>query len=121
MLRYDAHIEVYSKRRARVDRRAQSTFACRGFSLLKEGKKNRQQQISSEHNIVMGGAGQNGQLRWDEMFPIPASIPQAVKLIEHLTGLKRSPTQVGIFLKKLGLKRLKTYAVPASITPPGSA
>lgn len=43
----------------------------------------------------------------------PATIPQAVKLIEQLTGLKRSPTQVGIFLKKVGLKRLKTYAVPA--------
>ena len=45
----------------------------------------------------------------------PATIPQAVKLIEQLTGLKRSPTQVGIFLKKLGLKRLKTYAAPAKL------
>ncbi len=43
----------------------------------------------------------------------PATIPQAVHLIEQLTGLKRSPTQVGIFLKKVGLKRLKTYAIPA--------
>ena len=41
------------------------------------------------------------------------TIPEAVKRIEDLTGLKRSPTQVGIFLKKLGLKRLKTAAVPA--------
>ena len=41
------------------------------------------------------------------------TIPQAVKRIEELTGIKRSPTQVGIFLKKLGLKRLKTSAVPA--------
>jgi transposase len=41
------------------------------------------------------------------------TIPEAVKRIEHLTGLKRSPTQVGIFLNKLGLKRLKTSAVPA--------
>lgn len=43
----------------------------------------------------------------------PTTIPEAVKRIEQLTGLKRSPTQIGIFLKKLGLKRLKTYAVPA--------
>jgi transposase len=43
----------------------------------------------------------------------PASIPEAVKRIEGLTGLTRSPTQVGIFLKQLGLKRLKTAAVPA--------
>ena len=41
------------------------------------------------------------------------TIPQAAKLIEQLTGLKRSPTQVGIFLKKVGLKRLKTSAIPA--------
>jgi transposase len=43
----------------------------------------------------------------------PNSIPQAVAKIEELTGLVRSPTQVGIFLKKLGFKRLKTYSVPA--------
>jgi transposase len=42
-----------------------------------------------------------------------STIPQAVKRIEELTGIKRSPTQVGIFLKKLGLKRLKTSAIPA--------
>ena len=41
------------------------------------------------------------------------TIPQAVKRIEDLTGLKRSPTQVRIFLNKLGLKRLKTTAIPA--------
>jgi transposase len=45
----------------------------------------------------------------------PCTIPQAVAIIEDLTGLKRSPTQVGIFLKNLGLKRLKTYAVPAKM------
>src|SRR5207302_8203398 len=32
------------------------------------------------------------------------TIPQAAKRIEDLTGLKRSPTQVRIFLNKLGLK-----------------
>jgi transposase len=41
------------------------------------------------------------------------TIPQTVKRIEELTGIKRSPTQVGIFLKHLGLKRLKTSAIPA--------
>ena len=43
----------------------------------------------------------------------PASLVQAAAKIEELTGLKRSPTQVGIFLKRLGLNRLKTYSVPA--------
>jgi len=43
----------------------------------------------------------------------PTSIAQAAKVIEQLTGIKRSEVQVGIFLKKMGLKRLKTYAIPA--------
>jgi transposase len=36
-------------------------------------------------------------------------------MIEQLTGIKRSAKQVGVFLKKLGLKRLKTYAMPAKM------
>src|SRR6266480_4055523 len=43
----------------------------------------------------------------------PTSIAQAAKEIEQLTGIKRSEVQVGIFIKKMGLKRLKTYAIPA--------
>jgi transposase len=43
----------------------------------------------------------------------PTTIAQAIERIKQLTGLRRSPTQVRIFLNKLGLKRLKTYAVPA--------
>lgn len=43
----------------------------------------------------------------------PTTIAEAIERIEQLTGLRRSPTQVRIFLKKLGLKRLKTAAVPA--------
>src|SRR5947199_3476452 len=41
------------------------------------------------------------------------SIPQASAIIEQLTGIKRSRTQVGVFLKKMGLKHLKTQAIPA--------
>lgn len=43
----------------------------------------------------------------------PANATQAAVVIEELTGIKRSPTQIRIFMKKLGLKRLKTYAIPA--------
>ena len=43
----------------------------------------------------------------------PANATQAAAIIEELTGVKRSPTQIRIFMKKLGLKRLKTYAIPA--------
>lgn len=41
------------------------------------------------------------------------SIPQATHVIEELTGIKRSDVQVGKFLKKMGMKRLKTAAIPA--------
>ena len=43
----------------------------------------------------------------------PANATQAAAVIEELTGIKRHPTQIRIFMKKLGLKRLKTYAIPA--------
>jgi transposase len=42
----------------------------------------------------------------------PTTIAEAAAVIERLTGIQRRPTQVRTFLKKLGLKRLKTYAVP---------
>ncbi len=43
----------------------------------------------------------------------PTSIAHATNEIAQLTGIKRSEVQVGIFLKKMGMKRLKTYAIPA--------
>ena len=43
----------------------------------------------------------------------PTSIAQATHVIEQLTGIKRSDVQVRIFLKKMGIKRLKTSAIPA--------
>ncbi len=42
----------------------------------------------------------------------PRSINEAVNAIEELTGIKRSPTQVREFLKKLGFKRLKVGCAP---------
>lgn len=45
----------------------------------------------------------------------PANARQAAAAIEQLTGLKRSPTPIRTFLKYMGLKRVKTYAVPAKV------
>lgn len=45
------------------------------------------------------------------------SINEAVQRIEKLTGLRRSPTQVEQFLKKLGLKRLKVGQIPCKANP----
>lgn len=47
----------------------------------------------------------------------PKSIVEAVKRIEDLTGIHRSPTQVRGFLKGLGMKRLKVGQVPAKADP----
>lgn len=47
----------------------------------------------------------------------PRSIPEAIKVIEDITGIRRSPTQVRLFLKKLGMKRLKTGMIPAKADP----
>jgi transposase len=43
----------------------------------------------------------------------PASINQAREEIKRLTGIERSPTQVGVFLKHLGIKRRKVGMIPA--------
>ena len=43
----------------------------------------------------------------------PATVKEAVSIIEGLTGIKRSETQVGKFLKSIGLKRRKVGTIPA--------
>lgn len=43
----------------------------------------------------------------------PATIKEVMSIIEKLTGLKRSETQVRKFLKAIGLKRLKVGHVPS--------
>ena len=42
----------------------------------------------------------------------PATIVEAVAVIEQLTGMRRKPTQVRAFLQRIGMKRLKTYSIP---------
>jgi transposase len=47
----------------------------------------------------------------------PISINAAIASIETLTGIRRSPTQVRLFLKRLGMKRLKVGVFPAKADP----
>lgn len=42
----------------------------------------------------------------------PATIAEAQNKIEELTGIKRSPTQIGVFLKRLGMKCRKVGSIP---------
>jgi len=47
----------------------------------------------------------------------PGTIKEAVYIIESLSGLKRSETQVRKFLKSLGMKRMKVGTIPAKSDP----
>jgi hypothetical protein len=47
----------------------------------------------------------------------PRSIAEAQAVIEKQTGLKRSPTQVRAFLKRLGFRCLKAGFVPGPPAP----
>ena len=46
-----------------------------------------------------------------------ASLSEAVAKIEELTGIRRSRTQVGVFLKKLGMRLRKVGSVPSGADP----
>ena len=77
-----------------------------GYFMSSSGKAKSAAAAPAAAGVASGEAGVAGART-------PTTIPEAVKRIEDLTGIKRSPTQVGIFLEKLGLKRLKTSAIPA--------
>jgi transposase len=47
----------------------------------------------------------------------PHTINEAIAVIETLTGIRRSPTQIRVFLKRLGLKCLKVGLLPAKGDP----
>jgi transposase len=47
----------------------------------------------------------------------PSSTNEAIAAIETLTGIRRSPTQVRIFMKRLGMKHRKVGVFPAKADP----
>lgn len=47
----------------------------------------------------------------------PATVSEAQATIAELTGIERSPTQVRVFLHRLGMKFRKVAAVPAKADP----
>lgn len=47
----------------------------------------------------------------------PHTLAEARDAIERLTGVRRSVTQIGQFLKRVGFKRLKTASLPAGADP----
>jgi len=47
----------------------------------------------------------------------PATIKEAVARIEELTGVRRSPSQVRVFLRSIGMRLRKVAAIPAKANP----
>lgn len=47
----------------------------------------------------------------------PASLKEAGERIFQLTGIRRSPTRVGVFLKKINMSFLKTGSIPSKAVP----
>lgn len=47
----------------------------------------------------------------------PATINEAINKIEALTGIRRSPTQVRKFLKRIGMRILKVGTIPSKADP----
>lgn len=47
----------------------------------------------------------------------PTTIPEAIAIIEKLTGIKRKPTQVRKFMKTMGMRCLKVGFLPAKADP----
>lgn len=47
----------------------------------------------------------------------PATIKEAMGLIEEITGIKRSEVQIGKFFKRIGLNRRKVGMVPSKADP----
>lgn len=79
-----------------------------GIEALKEVNFNQPKSDLDDHEE---------QLRQEFEKNPPANLAEAVTRIEQLTGIRRSPTQVGCFLKKLGLKRRKVGQIPAKADP----
>jgi transposase len=48
----------------------------------------------------------------------PRTSAEAQAIIERLTGIKRSPTQIRAFMKRIGLRLRKTGAIPGKATDP---
>lgn len=79
-----------------------------GLEKLKEVNFNRPQSDLVEHKITLE--------KYFRENPV-ASIPEAITIIDELTGIQRKPTQVRKFLKSMGMKRLKVGSIPSKADP----
>jgi len=83
-------------------------YASGGIAALKQLNFNQPQSELDDHRE---------QLHQEFEEKPPATAVEAADRIEKLTGIRRSPTQVKKFLKRLGLKRRKVGQIPAKADP----
>ncbi len=83
------------------------------------------QEGGIDHLKKLGYKGQPSELQehattLEEYFRKhpPRTVAEAQAIIEKLTGIKRSPTQVRAFMKQLGLSCRKVGQIPAKATTP---
>ena len=79
-------------------------YAAGGIDKLKEVNFNRPESELMEHRETLEAEFRKSP---------PATVAEAMNRIEILTVIKRSPTLVRIFLKRVGLKCRKVGVVPA--------
>jgi len=77
-----------------------------GIEKLKEIRFNRPESELKKHQKTIE--------EYFESNP-PATVYEAVKRIEELTEIKRSPTQVRKFLKSIGMRCLKVGTIPSKV------
>jgi transposase len=83
-------------------------YASGGMGALKQLNFNQPQSKLDDHGE---------QLSQEFEEKPPATDAEVADRIENLTGIRRSPTQVKKFLKRLGLKRRKVGQIPAKADP----
>lgn len=80
-------------------------FKDRGIAFLKELKwKGQPCELDKYIDVIKKELDENP----------PRTISEARDIIHELTGIARCPTQVRIFLKKIGFKFLKTGSIPGN-------
>lgn len=83
-------------------------YAEGGIERLKEVRFHRPQSELVEHQATLEATFRESP---------PVTIAEAVTRIAELTGIQRQPTQVRVFLTKLGLKCRKVGVIPSKADP----
>lgn len=87
-------------------------YAEGGIDTLKQVRFNRPQSDMMAHRATVEAEFRKSP---------PATVAEAAARIETLTGIKRSPSQVRVFLKRLGLKCRTVGTLPSKADPEAQA